>query len=51
MPLGQRLAHMPPERRRCISDLRGELLIRAGRRSPEGGSGEIKFLHEYIGAT
>jgi hypothetical protein len=27
MPLGQRIAHVPPERRRRIRDLRGELHV------------------------
>ncbi len=30
MPLSQRIAHVAPERRRGIRDLRGELLVGTG---------------------
>jgi len=30
MPLGQRIVHMAPKRRRRLRDLRGELLVDAG---------------------
>ena len=36
MPLGQRIAHMAPERRRRIRDLRGELAVGAGDTTPKG---------------
>ena len=39
MPLGQRIAHVTPERRRRNRDLRGKLAVGA-RNDPEGGSGE-----------
>jgi hypothetical protein len=33
MPLGQRIAHVPPKRRRRVLDLRGELLVGAANSS------------------
>ena len=40
MPLGQRVAHMRPEGRLRIRDLRGELLVGARDGLPRGESGE-----------
>ena len=42
MPLGQRIAHMPPERRRRSRDLRCQLLIGAGDGLPEVKAGKIR---------
>jgi hypothetical protein len=42
MPLGERIAHMPPERRLRIRDLRGELLVGAGDVLPTAPSSSPK---------
>ena len=42
MPLGQRLAHVGPERRRRFRDLRGELLVGTGDGLPEVKAGNIR---------
>ena len=42
MPLGQRIAHMPPEGRRRIRDLGGELLVGAGDVLPKVKAGNVR---------
>jgi hypothetical protein len=42
LPLGQRLAHMRPERRLRIRDLLGELLVGAGDGLPEVEAGKVR---------
>jgi hypothetical protein len=42
MPLRQRIAHMPPERRRRIRDLGGEFLVGAGDILPKVKRGDIR---------
>ena len=42
MPLGQRVAHVPPEGRRRIRDLGGELLVGTGDVLPKVEAGKIR---------
>ena len=44
MPLGQRIAHVAPERPRCIRDLLGELLVSAGDVLPKVKASEIRVV-------
>jgi hypothetical protein len=44
MPLGQRIAHVAPERPRCIRDLLGELLVSAGNVLPKVKASEIRVV-------
>jgi hypothetical protein len=42
MPLGQRLAHVGPERRRRFRHLRGELLVGTGDVLPKVKAGNVR---------